>query len=90
MSRPSAIPRRQVFRAVLRAHVLAPAEQARRAAAQAELDDARSNALETDLLAFGPDVLAETARAAGLAASTSIDDVVRHLSDAMDTSDDEA
>lgn len=76
MSAPSGVSRR----ALLTTYVHDRAEEAAKRAAEAKRRACSTAALETDLLAFGPDVLAETARSAGLDAATGYSEVARVLS----------
>lgn len=76
MSAPSGVSRR----ALLTTYLHERAEEAAAQMAEAQRRENWTVALETDLLAFGPDVLAETARSAGLDATTGYDEVARVLS----------
>ncbi len=60
--------RRSLFSRVLREHVIEPLAETRRALAEATRLEDEQRVYEFELMAFGPDVLADAARRSGVSA----------------------
>jgi hypothetical protein len=60
--------RRSFFVRALREHLVEPLAETRRELAEADRVEEFERVYESELLAFGPDVLADTARRSGIAA----------------------
>ena len=82
--------RRGFFRAVLRERVAAPVMQARREIEEDIRREAFEQVYESELRAFGPDVLADAARRSGLAADAAdYANVAKAFAAKIDGDDDE-